>query len=118
MTLKCFTCGDPITFDDSVVSKTGKKIPLWLDKLNTHGHDDDGNPVRGDLPETQQQQPPHQPSNFKPFPAPAAQQQPRTTQGGASLDTRRTIQALTELMTEVREIKEILNSRISRYEPL
>ena len=115
MVLKCFTCDEAITFDDTILSKTGKKIPLWPDKKNTHGHDDNGEPIRGDLPETQLQ--PKQ--QFYPS-SQQTRAPPSTTQGGASLDTRRTIQALTEIMAELREIKEILNSRTildtNRYE--
>jgi len=46
----CFKCGEAITFNKNVLSKTGKQIPLWIDQQNTHGHDEDGNPTRGPLP--------------------------------------------------------------------
>ena len=112
----CFTCGEDITFDKDIRSKTGKQIPLWPDKENAHGHDEQGNPIRQPLPQTAQKQ------QFYPqtSPAPREPQQRTTTQGGGSLDTKRTLQALMELMNEVREIKAILNSRTildtNRYE--
>lgn len=48
----CFKCGEEITFNKNILSKTGKQIPLYPDQQSTHGHDDDGNPVRGALPST------------------------------------------------------------------
>lgn len=53
---QCFTCGQEITFDKNIRSKTGKQIPLWIDKQNTHSHDDNGQPIRSPLPTGQQQQ--------------------------------------------------------------
>jgi hypothetical protein len=47
----CFTCGEQITFDKNILSKTGKQIPLWPDKQDAHGHDKDtGKPIRQPLP--------------------------------------------------------------------
>lgn len=53
MTINCFKCGQEIAFNKNILSKTGKQIPLWVDQQNTHGHDDQGNPTRGPLPEAQ-----------------------------------------------------------------
>ena len=41
----CFTCGEDITFNKAILSKTGKQIPLWPDQRNTHSHDEDGKPI-------------------------------------------------------------------------
>ena len=49
--IECFKCGEEISFNKNILSKTGKQIPLWPDQRNTHSHDDRGNPIRGDLPE-------------------------------------------------------------------
>src|SRR5688572_31585621 len=47
----CFTCGEQITFDKNILSKTGKQIPLWPDKQDAHGHDKDtGKLIRQPLP--------------------------------------------------------------------
>jgi hypothetical protein len=46
----CFKCGEEITFNKNILSKTGKQIPLWPDQQSTHGHDEDGNATRGALP--------------------------------------------------------------------
>ena len=64
----CFTCGQEIIFDPNIRSKNGKQIPLWPDGKNTHGHDDNGQPVRGDLPEGAKPKstPTFQPKPFKP----------------------------------------------------
>ena len=52
----CFKCGNEITFDKTILSKSGKQIPLWIDKQNTHSHDDNGQPIRSPLPSQQLQQ--------------------------------------------------------------
>lgn len=47
----CFTCGEQITFNKNILSKTGKQIPLWPDQRDAHGHDKDtGKPIRQPLP--------------------------------------------------------------------
>lgn len=89
---ECFTCGEEIAFDKSIRSKTGKQIPLYADMQNTHGHDDDGNPVRGPLPQIQFQQQPQQ-TTYQRRPTTTT----TTTEGGATLDTKRIFQQLKEM---------------------
>lgn len=117
MALKCYTCGEEIIFDKSVLSKSGKQIPLWTDKQNTHGHDDHGNPVRGPLPtaqlqQQQQQQPPPQYQYTTPPPPPPnkQQQQQSSSQGGESLDTKRMKVLVEEISKKVVEMEELLNA--------
>jgi hypothetical protein len=63
---QCFTCGESITFDRNILSKTGKQIPLWPDKQNAHGHDDFGKPTRQPLPTaTIAPPPPQQQQQFR-----------------------------------------------------
>ena len=110
MALKCFTCGEVITFDDSILSKTGKKIPLWPDKQNTHGHDDDGNPIRGDLPEQAPQQQQKQ-QFYPPQQTTAASRAPPTTsQGGSYMDTKRIRVMLEEIGKKQLEQDDVIQS--------
>lgn len=90
----CYTCQEEITFDKNILSKTGKQIPLWIDKRNAHGHDENGAPVRQPLPNQQQQQT----TVRKSFPsASTTTATTETTQGGSTLDTKRIFQLVKEL---------------------
>ncbi|MGZ5548363.1 MAG: hypothetical protein ACXWFZ_10480, partial [Nitrososphaeraceae archaeon] len=106
----CFTCGEDITFDKDIRSKTGKQIPLWPDKQNAHGHDEAGNPIRQPLPQIQQQQRQQSPSTSS-YVASNYVDSTKSTQGGPILDTKRILQTLVELSKEVRELKQIIDSR-------
>ena len=94
---ECFTCGEEIAFDKNIRSKTGKQIPLYADMQNTHGHDEQGNPVRGPLPQIQFQPQTTQQTTYQRRPT-------TTTEGGATLDTKRIFQHLKELSQEMTEI--------------
>ena len=102
----CFTCGQDITFNKKYLSKTGKQIPLWPDEKNTHGHDESGRPIRGDLPPTQQTQ------NFYTPPPPPTESFKQTTQsqGGSYLDTKRIRVMLEDLTKKSMEHDEIFQA--------
>jgi hypothetical protein len=100
----CYTCGQEIVFDKSILSKTGKQIPLWPDKQNTHSHDEQGNPIRKELPT--QGLNPQQTQQFNQYnrltPPPLEQQEQRfkpvtggQSQGGGYMDTKR-LRVMTE----------------------
>jgi hypothetical protein len=103
----CYTCGEDITFNKAVLSKTGKQIPLWPDQRNTHSHDEDGKPIRKPLPNeglNQQQTQQFNQYNRQPtFPAPPSleKQEQRfqptggQSQGGGYMDTKR-LRVMTE----------------------
>ena len=74
MVTKCFKCNEIITFDETILSKNGKKIPLWPDKQDAHGHDEQGKPIRSPLEQT----PPPPPPRSQP-PSSYQQQQQQTT---------------------------------------
>src|SRR6188508_3639637 len=77
----CFTCGEEITFNKSILSKTGKQIPLWPDQQSTHGHDDDGNAVRGPLPASSARTSTYQTGPTAGFSKPKPQYRQETTTG-------------------------------------
>ncbi len=104
----CYTCNEDITFDKTILSKTGKQIPLWPDKMSTHSHDEQGNPIRKPLPNqglNQQQTEQFNQYNRQPtFPPPPPLEQqgqrfkPVTggqSQGGGYMDTKR-LRVMTE----------------------
>ena len=99
----CFKCGQEITFDKTILSKSGKQIPLWVDKQNTHSHDDSGQPIRSPLPSQQLggggQLPQQQPIATK---IPPLQQQPINT---PSLETH----LLNQLSQKIEELQKQLN---------
>lgn len=93
MALTCFTCGEEIAFDKSIVSKTGKQIPLWPDKENTHGHDENGEPIRGELPQDYKPKPKQQ---F--FKKPSVASRPPPAQSSqSSSDMKQFLQVLLEI---------------------
>lgn len=65
---ECYTCHEEIIFDKNIRSKTGKPIPLWPDGQNTHGHDEQGQPIRGELPSDYTPKPKAVASTFQPKP--------------------------------------------------
>lgn len=102
----CYTCGEDITFNKAILSKTGKQIPLWPDQRNTHSHDEDGKPIRKPLPNeglNQQQTQQFNQYNRQPtFPPPQSleKQEQRfqptgQSQGGGYMDTKR-LRVMTE----------------------
>lgn len=107
----CYTCQEEIIFDKNVRSKTGKQIPLWPDRKNAHGHDDQGNPIRQPLPigtgTIQQQKPPM--GSFQEI---TPTDIPKTSQGGLPLDTKRLLQAVVELTKEVRDFRQEIKTMI------
>jgi hypothetical protein len=115
----CYTCGNEIVFDKNILSKTGKQIPLWADKKNTHGHDEQGNAVRGPLPtqnlspqQTQQfnqynrQQPFQQQQQQEVKPSSGFKMGSQPSQGGSYLDTKRLRVLTEELAKEISSINE------------
>jgi hypothetical protein len=119
----CYTCHEEITFDKNIKSKTGKQIPLWPDKQNAHGHDEEGNAIRQKLPFQSQQQQQQQSSNVKSISHDnlTPTDVPIHSQGGPALDTKRTLQAIVELTKELREFKEEIRNSVvvidsGRYE--
>jgi len=108
------------------LSKTGKQIPLWPDKQNTHGHDEDGNAIRGPLPGGGQQ-PPQQKSDWNTTSTqrfttstaagPDTQSQ---SQGGSYLVTKRLRVMVEELTKKVNELEGKIESHVmidsNRYE--
>lgn len=138
----CYTCQEEITFDKNIRSKTGKQIPLWPDKQNAHGHDEQGNAIKQPLPSQQGQyddkswQSWHKPNNQQPSnysktpsssggftfkePLNYTKQQdfkiptdiPKTSQGGLPLDTKRLLQAVVELTKEFREFREEVKNNV------
>lgn len=127
----CFTCGEQITFDKNILSKTGKQIPLWPDKQDAHGHDKDtGEPIRQPLPnqnlnaqQTQQfnqynrQQPQQRQQSSSGFKTTTTEGQ---SQGGSYMDTKRLRVMVEELKKQVNEIEIKLESHViidsNRYE--
>ena len=135
MAIKCYTCQKEIVFDKTILSKTGKQIPLWPDKQNTHGHDEDGNATRGPLPEFTSAGPVERPQQqksdwnttstekLKPptqWSTDTTKQQSSQSQGGSYLDTKRLRVMVEELTKKVSEIERTLESHVmidsNRYE--
>jgi hypothetical protein len=127
----CYTCGEDITFDKNILSKTGKQIPLTADKKYTHGHDEQGNPTKKPLPN--QDLSAEQTQQFNQY----NRQQTQTTvkspttgytattsntpsQGGAYMDTKRLRVMVEELQKQVNELEQKLESHViidsNRYE--
>jgi hypothetical protein len=130
----CFTCGKDITFDKTIVSKTGKQIPLWPDKESAHGHDQDGNAIRQPLPiptnpyQGQQPAATQQQSNnrqfnttqgFSPNPQATNQggyytttkpQEQQSSSGGSYMDTKRLRVMTEELQRQANLIDEKLEA--------
>jgi hypothetical protein len=117
---ECYTCGQQIVFDKSIISKTGKPIPLWTDKKNAHGHDQNGNPIRQPIPIIGAQPSTATKQQYRTSTFTTPTDIPKTSQGGSYLDLKRTRVMLEELTKDVRELKEIVNSRTildtQRYE--
>lgn len=109
----CYTCGEEITFDRNILSKTGKQIPLTLDKKFSHGHDEQGQPVNKPL--TQQQQPNYppplerQPARIKPTIATITGGSGQS-QGGSYLDTKRLRVMVEEIGKKQQEDSETINA--------
>ena len=132
MAIKCYTCQKEIVFDKTILSKTGKQIPLWPDKQNTHGHDEDGNAIRGPLPAgaAGQQQQPQQKSDWNTIStqrfkgstiSPESDTQSQSSSsGGSYLDTKRLRVMVEELTRKVNEIEQKIESHVmidsNRYE--
>ena len=118
----CYTCHKEITFDKSILSPTGKQIPLWPDKKNTHSHDEQGNPIRKPLPnqglDPEQTQQFNQYNRHITFPAPQSLEkqvqrfQPTggQSQGGSYLDTKRLRVMIEEIGKKQLEHDDILQS--------
>ena len=116
----CFTCGNDITFDKTILSKTGKQIPLWPDKRNTHSHDEDGKAIRGPLPNqglNQEQTQQFNQYNKQPTAPPSLEQQEQRfqptggqSQGGSYMDTKRIRVMLEEIGKKQLEHDDILQS--------
>jgi hypothetical protein len=117
----CYTCHEEITFDKNIKSKSGKQIPLWPDKQNAHSHDEDGNAIRQPLPF---QSPPPQQTQQQSTWTQNAKYNTSTgsgySQGGQTLDQKRERVMIEELKTQVRELREELQTHViidsSRYE--
>jgi hypothetical protein len=118
MPINCYTCQEEIVFDKNILSKTGKQIPLWPDKKNTHSHDEQGQPIRKPLPT------PEYPASLEKQPARIA---PTTgfeakgeSQGGGYMDTKRLRVMVEELQKQVNELAQKLESHViidsNRYE--
>lgn len=99
----CYTCQAEITFDKSIVSKSGKQIPLWMDKLNAHGHDEEGRPIRQPLPAGRSFTPESSASKLN--------RMTTVTAGGETLDTKRLLQAVMENTKAIQELQRIIDSR-------
>jgi len=115
------------------LSKTGKQIPLWPDKQNTHGHDEDGNAIRGPLPTGGAVQPSQQKSDWnttstEKLKSPSQwstdttkqQSSSSSSSGGSYLDTKRLRVMVEELTKKVNEIEQKMESHVmidsNRYE--
>jgi tRNA A37 threonylcarbamoyltransferase TsaD len=98
-----FTCGKEITFDKTILSKTGKQIPLLPNKKFAHGHDKDGNEVNKPIEELGQQQLQGQESNKQ-------TEGGGFTQGGGYMDTKRLRVMVEELQKKANENEELFNS--------
>jgi hypothetical protein len=111
--IPCYTCGQEITFDKSIVSKTGKPIPLWPDKENAHGHDDTGKPIRQPLPIPTNPYQGQQPVTQQSFSS-QQQQRPMTSSssssGGSYMDTKRLRVMTEELQRQANLIDEKLEA--------
>ena len=107
----CYTCHEDIVFDKSILSKTGKQIPLWPDKLNTHTHDEDGKPIRGELPKDKL--PVRNDWNtISTQRTKTSTESPETqsTSGGSYMDTKRLRVMVEDLNKKVNENTEVLQS--------
>lgn len=112
----CYTCKQEIAFDKEIRSVTGKQIPLWPDKKDTHGHDETGKPIRQPIPlqplQQQQQSPQQQQHNLSSSASQVKQQIPQQSQGGSYLDTKRIRVMLEDLTKEVRDLKESIENKV------
>jgi hypothetical protein len=129
----CYTCGEDITFDKNILSKTGKQIPLTADKKYTHGHDEQGNQTKKPLPnqglDQQQTQEfnqynrvaqPYNQEIKSPTTGYTAKTSNTPSQGGSYMDTKRLRVMVEELQKQVNELEQKLESHViidsNRYE--
>jgi hypothetical protein len=104
---RCYTCQQEIIFDKNIVSKTGKQIPLWPDKKNTHGHDEDGNATRGPLPTGKAFS---SPTTTYPPKFDTPKDIPKTSEGGSTLDLKRLRVMVEDLTNYVRGLEQYLKT--------
>jgi hypothetical protein len=129
----CYTCGEVITFDKTILSPNGKQIPLWPDKKDAHSHDDNGKPIRKPIPnqglnaqQTQQFNQYNrvaQPYNREvksPTTGYTASTSNTQSQGGSYMDTKRLRVMVEDLTKQVNELEMKLESHViidsNRYE--